>query len=162
MNGDLGGQDFHRGTVQPWAEQRPHPVGELVGVGEEMAAIACIPEGHLTLLHVKLDTDNFRPAVHFQLLSWCGESAVDALAQADGPQAAVSGDCELALACNRLFADTQDPLGVVTNVNIPAVSSGTKALRSQREHTWVEALQVVWEGLSLLVLIHTVQLRSDA
>ena len=127
------------------AEVREGPWGNDACEGVERGPLPGVIEGHLASVHVQDHPDHLGRLAHDQGLPRRGAGLVLIVTKTDSPEALGRGQNVLPLPVDGVTGHAHHPVGVVLDVDVPAVASGAEALGAEHLGAFVEALGVVRE-----------------
>lgn len=131
------------------AEVRECSRNDDVCEGEQRRPLPWVIESHLRSVHVQYNPHDLQLPVRIERRPRGGTGFVLSIAQSNGPESFRRGQHVLSLPVDGRARHSDDPVGVVFDLHVPAVAAAAEAFIGQHLGAHVEALGVVWEIIGL-------------
>lgn len=123
--------------------------GDDVCVGVQRRPLSWVIKSQFGSVHVQYNSNDVQLLIHSERRPRCGTGFVLPITQSNGPESFGGGQHVLSFPVDGCAGHSDDPVGVIFHLNIPAVPSRAKALAGQRLRTHVKAFRVVGEIVGL-------------
>lgn len=142
------------GAAEVWECSQSDDVCE----GEQRRSLSQVVESHPGPVHVQYDPNHLWLLSHSERGPWGSTGFILSVSQPNSPESLCRGQHVFSLPADACACNSNDPVSVVFDLHVPAVSPRAEALIAQHLCTYIEALRVFWEFKGLRAALYCSQI----